>query len=244
VVVFTVSERMRRRLLLLVSLGLLLLLVRLGTWGMEGAFTAGQLHPVRWVDIDAKKLALTFDISWGEKTLPGVLEALDAHDVDCTFFVSGTWSMTHPELLRQIVQAGHEIGSHGHKHIRLSQYPRDVIEDNISTAHDIIKDITGRDPNLFRPPDGDFNDLVIRTAMELGYTTIIWDTDSLDWKNPGVDFMVKRVLKKAHPGDIVLLHASDSAKQTPEALPLIIEGLRERGYDLVTISELFQEEHD
>lgn len=77
-------------------------------------------------------------------------------------------------------------------------------------------------------PNGDFDKRVLRIADTLNYQVVQWDTDSLDWKNPGVDQIVDRVVSKAHPGDIVLLHASDSVKQTHEALPQIIEQLRQK----------------
>ena len=97
---------------------------------------------------------------------------------------------------------------------------------------------TGKKPNLIRFPNGDFDKRVLKIADSLGYKTIQWDTDSRDWMNPGKDEIVKRVLTKAHPGDIVLLHASDSCRQTHEALPEIIDGLRSKGYEFVTVSEL------
>jgi peptidoglycan/xylan/chitin deacetylase (PgdA/CDA1 family) len=87
-------------------------------------------------------------------------------------------------------------------------------------------------------PNGDFDRRVLRVANELGYKVIQWDTDSLDWKNPGVNQIVNRVVKRAHPGDIILLHASDSCLQTHEALPQIIDQLRGKGYTFQTVSQL------
>jgi len=79
---------------------------------------------------------------------------------------------------------------------------------------------------------------VVDTARSLGYETVIWAVDSLDWKNPGVDFMVERVLGRTFSGAIVLMHASDSSQQIQDALPLIIDGLRGKGFRLVPLSEL------
>jgi peptidoglycan/xylan/chitin deacetylase (PgdA/CDA1 family) len=79
---------------------------------------------------------------------------------------------------------------------------------------------------------------VLRIADELGYRAIQWDTDSKDWTNPGTDQIIQTVVSQAHPGDIILMHASDSVKQTHEALPVIIDGLRAKGYEFATISEL------
>jgi peptidoglycan/xylan/chitin deacetylase (PgdA/CDA1 family) len=98
--------------------------------------------------------------------------------------------------------------------------------------------MTGKKPLLIRMPNGDFDKRVLSIANNLGYSVIQWDTDSQDWTNPGTDVIVNNVLSKAHPGDIVLMHASDSSKETHLALPVIIEKLRSKGYEFVTVSEL------
>jgi peptidoglycan/xylan/chitin deacetylase (PgdA/CDA1 family) len=90
-------------------------------------------------------------------------------------------------------------------------------------------------------PNGDFDKRVLRIANELNYKVIQWDTDSLDWMNKGVEQIVNRVVTKAHPGDIVLLHASDSCKQTHLALPIIIDKLRSDGYSFVTVTQLINQ---
>jgi peptidoglycan/xylan/chitin deacetylase (PgdA/CDA1 family) len=105
----------------------------------------------------------------------------------------------------------------------------------------LLTELIGKEPNLIRLPNGDFDKRVLRIADDLGYSVIQWDTDSQDWLNKGVDTLVNRVVSKAHPGDIVLLHASDSSQQTHEALPAIIQQLREKGYQFVSVSELIKQ---
>ncbi|MFC4765911.1 polysaccharide deacetylase family sporulation protein PdaB [Effusibacillus consociatus] len=191
------------------------------------------------VQTDQKVVALTFDISWGEKTPGPVLDVLEKKGLKkATFFLSGPWTSTHPEIAKRIRTMGFEIGSHGHLHKNFSQYSNDWIHDQVKKAEEAIFDTTGVKTKLIRTPNGDFNKRVLEKLHSMGYTTIQWDTDSLDWKNPGVDTIVNRVLSKAHPGDIILMHASDSCKQTVEALPRIIDGLREKGYEFVTVTEL------
>lgn len=158
-----------------------------------------------------------------------------------TFFLSSPWSKTHPEIVTSIKDAGYEIGSHGHKHVNYSTLSNEEIRTQITTAHTVLTELTGTQPNLIRMPNGDFDKRVLQVASDLGYKVIQWDTDSLDWKNIGVDNIVNRVTSKAHPGDIVLLHASDSCKQTHEALPQIIDKLRSQGYEFVTVSELISQ---
>ncbi|CAI6085432.1 polysaccharide deacetylase family sporulation protein PdaB [Cohnella sp. JJ-181] len=202
-------------------------------------------HPpaaVYSVPTDRKVVALTFDISWGEKRAQPILDILKQKNVNnVTFFLSSPWSKTHPDIVQKIVDSGYEIGSHGHKHVNYSQLSEDDIRKQIQTAHGMLSDQTGKSPNLIRMPNGDFDKRVLRIAEDLNYKVIQWDTDSLDWKNPGVNTIVQRVVTKAHPGDIILLHASDSCLQTHEALPQIIDQLRAQGYEFVTVSQLMSQ---
>ncbi|MVP02219.1 polysaccharide deacetylase family sporulation protein PdaB [Paenibacillus lutrae] len=205
-------------------------------------FSSGAPAAIYNVKTEKKQIALTFDISWGEVRTDPILDILEQKGVkNATFFLSSPWSKSHPDTVNRIVKSGYEIGSHGHKHVNYSSLGDEEIRKQIQTAHGVLEDITGKAPNLIRLPNGDFDKRVLSIADQLGYRVIQWDTDSLDWKNPGVDQIINRVVNKAHPGDIVLLHASDSCKQTHEALPAIIEQLRSKGYEFVTVSELMKQ---
>ncbi|MFD2331834.1 polysaccharide deacetylase family sporulation protein PdaB [Cohnella sp. GCM10020058] len=214
-------------------------------WTERDNITVFAPHPpaaVYSVPTDRKIVALTFDISWGDKRAQPILDILKEKNVkNVTFFLSSPWSKTHPDIVQNIVDGGYEIGSHGHKHVNYSQLSDDEIRKQIQTAHGMLSDQTGKSPNLIRMPNGDFDKRVLRIAEDLNYKVIQWDTDSLDWKNPGVNAIVQRVVTKAHPGDIILLHASDSCLQTHEALPQIIDQLRAKGYEFVTVSQLMSQ---
>lgn len=231
----------------MVCLGLLAMIYLLGF--MNGRFfmpaspVIGPLAkemPIFYVQKKAPEATLTFDISWGEKTLPLVLKILKEHQVPATFFLSGPWAVQHPEAVRMIYDQGHEIASHGDRHVNLSEYPKEVVRENISKAHQDLLSVVNQVAPFFRPPNGDYDDLVIDTARELGFETVIWAVDSLDWKNPGPDYMVERVMKRVFPGAVILCHASDSSKQIHLALPGIIRGLRAKGYKLVNLSQLME----
>jgi polysaccharide deacetylase family sporulation protein PdaB len=190
---------------------------------------------------ERKVLSLTFDISWGEQRVGPILDILQQKKVQkATFFLSAPWAESHPEIVRRILDAGFEIGSHGYKHANYSRFKDDEIRTQIRTAHAALTKVTGMSPRLIRMPNGDYDQRVLRIAHELGYRTIQWDTDSKDWTNPGTQSIIQSVITGAHPGDIVLLHASDSVKQTHEALPVIIDELRSRGYTFATVTELIQ----
>ncbi len=191
------------------------------------------------VDTNEKKIALTFDISWGENRAVPILDILKQKKVNkVTFFLSAPWSQRHPTIVKRIVDDGYEIGSHGYKHDYYTKYADEEIRSQIGKAHTILTEMTGKKPNLIRLPNGDFDKRVLRIAANMGYTVIQWDTDSKDWMNPGVDQIVHNVVSKAHAGDIILMHASDSCKETHLALPTIIDKLRSQGYEFVTVSEL------
>lgn len=207
--------------------------------GNVSVFSEEEPSAVYSVPTEKKVIALTFDISWGDKRTEPILKVLQENKVQkATFFLSSPWSKTHPEIVTAIKDAGYEIGSHGHRHENYSSLTEEEIRKEISTAHSILTDLTGKEPKLLRLPNGDFDKRVLQAANSLNYQVVQWDTDSLDWKNPGVQTIVDRVVSKAHPGDIVLLHASDSSKQTHEALPVIIDKLKNQGYAFVTVSEL------
>jgi polysaccharide deacetylase family sporulation protein PdaB len=237
----TVSRRARQAIRIFVLLVCALAIARLGVAVTTGELPVmGRLEPIRKVPGVEDKVALTFDVSWGELTLPKVLAVLEEYDVRCTFFLSGPWAASHPELVAEIVADGHEIASHGHRHVNLTGLKEEEIRENLGRAAEAIEAASGRKPNLLRPPNGVYNDLVIRTAESMGYTVIHWGLDSHDWMNPGVNYIVKRVLERTKPGDVVLMHASDTCRQTDQALPAIIEGLVSQGFVLVTVSELLE----
>ena len=104
------------------------------------------------------------------------------------------------------------------------------------TSSKIIESVTGKKPDLFRAPFGDYNDALIETAEEMGLYTIQWDVDSLDWKGLKSGEMAARVINKTQNGSIILMH--NDGEHTVEALPLIIEGLKNKGFTFVTIGEL------
>ncbi len=204
-------------------------------------FSYSEPSAIYSVVTDKKVISLTFDISWGEKRAEPILKILQDKGVKkATFFLSSPWSSSHPEIVKKIVDAGYEIGSHGHKHVNYSQLSNEDIRKQIQTAHGVLSEMTGKTPNLIRMPNGDFDKRVLQVANDLGYKVIQWDTDSHDWMNKGADNIIQRVVSKAHPGDIVLLHASDSCKQTHLALPTIIDELTAKGFEFATVSEMLQ----
>ncbi len=190
---------------------------------------------------EQKVVAMTFDHSWGNKFTSSILDTLKKNDTKVTFFIMGPWARKFPEVAKRIAADGHEIGSHGYLHENYGDRTPEWVREDIKKAHDLIKEITGVEPTLIRPPNGHYSNQSLKVTEELGYKTIIWNIDSLDWKNPGRDAIINRVVKRLKPGGIILLHASDTPVQTADALPILLDKIKEQGYKIVTVSELLKD---
>ncbi len=206
--------------------------------GVQAPLKPADRYSLRDVVTTQKVAALTFDISWGTVMPTKVFDILERDHVAATFFVSGPWAKQNAALVKAMANAGYEVESHGWAHVNYTGLSNAGVQENIQKAGQVIKDITGQAPTFVRPPNGDFSPRTIAAAKQIGYTTVTWGTDSLDWMNPGVGTIIRRVVTRIHPGDIVLMHASDTCKQTDLALPTIIQDLKQKGYQLVTMKKL------
>ena len=227
---------------------LCLLLAAAGTWNfqkesLEVSSRVGERDlPIYCVDTGEKKVALSFDAAWGNEDTEKILAILEKQNVHVTFFMTGGWVEKYPEDVKKIATAGHDLGNHSENHKNMSQLSKDEIKKEIMEVHEKVKNLTGIDMKLFRPPYGDYDNLVIQTAMECGYYPIQWSVDSLDWKNYGVDSIIKTVTehKDLAPGAIILCH--NGAKYTAQALDEMITNLKNQGYSLIPVSQLIYTE--
>jgi peptidoglycan/xylan/chitin deacetylase (PgdA/CDA1 family) len=185
------------------------------------------------------RVALTFDAGWEfAPTLP-LLQVLKDHGLQVTFFPRGKWLEDHPDLAAAIRAGGHEIGSHSYTHPYMTQLPVAEMEAELSKAKQALVNVLGADAfiPLYRPPYGDHNATVSASLAKNGYGYVVmWQVDSLDWKEPGVDAIVKLVLEKVTDGGIVLMHLG--TMQTVEALPRILAALEERKLSVVRVTDL------
>ncbi|AZR72406.1 deacetylase [Anoxybacter fermentans] len=198
--------------------------------------TTKRLVPIYKVDTPEKKIAITIDGVWGAEKTSRILDIFDKYNVKITFFFGGYWLEKYPDMVREIDKRGHEIGNHTYTHPHCNSLAPEQLRQELEKTSLLIQDLTGKWPRFFRPPFGEYNNTVIRVAEEENYQVIQWSIDSLDWKEPGVHFIVKRVLEKAGPGEIVLMH--NNGKHTADALEIIVPRLIEMGYKIVPLSEL------
>ena len=194
--------------------------------------------PIYSVETEQKVVAITFDAAWGADDTDVLLEILAEHEVIATFFVCGYWAEKYAEQLKKLAVAGHDIANHGDTHAHVASLTFDQNLQEIAGAHEKVRKILGIEMDLYRPPYGEYNNVVLEAAEHLKYYTIQWDVDSLDWKRQGVDAIVKRVLehKSLQNGSILLFH--NDLPDTPEALRIILKSLTEKGYGFVPVSQL------
>lgn len=191
---------------------------------------------------DTSSVALTFDDGPTPDT-ERVLDVLDAYNVRATFFMLGRNVELYTETARRIVREGHEIGNHSYSHtIYLYRSPRETRR-QLERTQETITRVTGERPLWSRPPCGVRSPAYFKTTRRLGLRTVQWDVAAFDWKNLKAAEIARRVVRRAGAGSIILLHDGDSAcerdrSETVAALPLIIEGLKERGLRVVPLAEL------
>ncbi len=201
-----------------------------------GASAATRELPIYNVRRDNKCVALTFDAAWGNEDTQELIDILGKYDVTATFFLVGSWVDKYPESVRQLHEAGMELGNHSDDHPHMAKLSDTEIAQQVTDCNAKIEAITGKPVELFRCPYGEYDDDVISTIKSLGIDTIQWNVDSLDWKDLTAQEIYERVTQRVSAGSIVLFH--NAAKHTPEALPAIIEYLLAEGYDIVPVSEL------
>jgi peptidoglycan/xylan/chitin deacetylase (PgdA/CDA1 family)/GT2 family glycosyltransferase len=194
------------------------------------------------------RIALTFDDGPNEPYTSHVLSILEQHEIKATFFVIGQNARRYPEVCRRIVTTGNVIGNHSYHHRKslCLRWGKAVARD-IKLAHQAIHECTGFEPKLFRPPYGYRTPWLMRTARHLGYTVVTWDNMTGDWKaNKSGEEIGQTIVQRAKPGSVIVLHDGRDSRpsydrsQMLQALPFVIETLKERGFDFVTIPELFE----
>ena len=203
----------------------------------------GRQLPIYCVDTTEKKIALTFDAAWGNEDTGQILEILKKHGVRVTFFMTGGWVESYPDDVKAILAAGHDLGNHSENHKNMSQLSDAEKKEELMKVHEKVRTLTGYEMFLFRPPYGDYDNAVVNVAKGNGYYTIQWDVDSLDWKDYGVDSIIKTVTQHKHLGNGSIILCHNGAKYTAKALDMLIATLKNEGYTFVPVSELIYKDN-
>lgn len=192
----------------------------------------------------SKKLALTYDDGPNDPHTLRLLELLAKYDVEATFFLIGRYVGMRPDIVRDLIRAGHEIGNHTQTHPLLIFQPAARIRQELADCQAAIFDATGSPAKLFRPPFGGRRPAVMRIARKLDMEPVMWNVTGYDWNAKSADDIERKVSRRVAGGDVILLHdgghlamGADRSK-TVEATKRFLEKYRAEGYSFKTISEM------
>lgn len=197
--------------------------------------------PVYCVETSEPKVAFTMNCAWNADDIDSILETLSKHNVKITFFMVGDWVDKYPEAVKKISDAGHEIANHsdGHKHV--NNLTLEENENEIKLCSKKIEKITGNKTSLYRGPYGEYNNTVIQAAENQKHITIQWSLDTLDYNGLTGDEMWARLNEKLKNGDIILSH--NGTEHTADSLDKLLTNIKEKGFQVVTVSELIYREN-
>lgn len=215
-------------------------LASLDEYELEVVASARRELPIYNVGREDNKIALTIDAAWEDKSTIALLDLFDEKDVKTTWFLCGYWVDDHPDKVEELAKRGHVIGNHSATHPHMSKLSSEQIKGELTQVSTNVTRITGTPTTLFRPPYGEYDDNVVTSARAAGYEVIQWDVDTVDWKESAtVDSILNRVLKNVKSGSIILCH--NNATHVLEYMPQLIDALKERGFEFVTVPELLLE---
>lgn len=192
-------------------------------------------EPVKNIDPKKPMVALTFDDGPTRRYTTAILDALKENNASATFFVLGSRAKNAPDVLQRMILEGSEIGNHSYSHKQLTTLSKENIKEEISEAQESIYNITHRYPKIIRPPYGSKNDTLLQCAN--GKKIVTWTLDTSDWRTKDAKTIVEYVMDKVKNNDIILMH--DLYASSAQAAVILIPKLKEAGYQLVTVSELY-----
>ncbi len=203
--------------------------------GSASVFSStNKLVPIYCGDKNSNNVTLMINVYWGTEYLDKMLTTLKKLDVQTTFFVGGMWAQKENGMLNRIKEDGHEIANHGYFHKDHDKISAERNREEISMTEQVIEKTCGVKTKLFMPPSGAFNQTTLKVAGELGYKTIMWSKDTIDWRDKNPTLIYNRATQNIAGGDLILMHPTLA---TSEVLEDIIVSLKRGGWNLVTVSK-------
>ena len=202
--------------------------------GVMNVFSQNAYEPFYHGDVQKKNVSLMVNVYWGTEYLDDMIRIFAENEIQTTFFVGGTWAIKEDDMLKKIYDAGHEIGNHGYFHKSHDKIGEQGNRDEILNTHNLVKEILGIEMNLFAPPSGAFSEMTLKVAEGIGYKTIMWTKDTVDWRDKNTELIYERAIKNERGGDFILMHPT---KNTVEALDRIIKHYKQSGFCVTTVSE-------
>lgn len=235
------KDRIRTYLVSILTVAMLIIFSNIGNVKTVQTSAPMKYLPIYNVKTNEKKIAFTMNCAWNADDIDSILETLKNNNVHITFFMVGEWVDKYPEAVKKIYEAGHEIGSHSNTHPHVNKLSAEKNLEEIKLSVNKIEQITGQKTNIYRAPYGEYNDTVIKTAQENGYYTIQWNLDTLDYKGLTGEEMWNRLKNKLENGSIILSH--NGTKHTADSLDMLIKNIKEKGYEVTTVSNLIYKDN-
>lgn len=185
-----------------------------------------------------KQVALTFDDGPDGKVTPAIIDILNKYKVKGNFFFLGSHVEAHPQVVKKAYNSGHLVLSHSYNHVELPKLTAKEIKIEIERAGNSIKSVIGKEPAIIRTPYGETNKQVVEIAQQEGYSVVLWSIDTLDWSQKEASNIVNNVMIHVRNGDIILMHSDSKKTEAAKALPDLIEGLEEKGFEMVDLETL------
>lgn len=182
-------------------------------------------------------VSFMINVAWGNEYIPEILKTLKDENVKTTFFLDGSWLQRNKAIAERMLEEGHELSNHAYSHKNMSRLSRSAAETEILKTEHLLNEL-GVKNRLFAPPSGDFNLETVRIAKQLGLYTVLWTHDTVDWKKPDPDSVVRKITSRMEPGALILMHPTEASSK---ALGPMIQYAKKHGYAVGTASDLISE---
>ena len=197
--------------------------------------------PIYNVQTEENAVSLTMNCAWNADDIDSILDTLNKYNIKITFFIVGDWADKYPEAVKKINENGHEIGNHSNTHPHINKLNIDKNCEEITKCSEKLKNITGKEVNLYRCPYGEYNNTVINASNSLNYYPIQWSLDTLDYTGLTGNEMWNRLDRKLKKGDIILMH--NGTKHTADSLELLIKNIQSKGFEIKKVSDIIYKDN-
>lgn len=208
---------------------------------LEVSSNTNENLPIYNVQTEENAVSLTMNCAWNADDIDSILDTLNKYNIKITFFIVGDWADKYPEAVKKINENGHEIGNHSNTHPHVNKLNIDKNCEEITKCSEKLKNITGKEVNLYRCPYGEYNNIVINAANSLNYYPIQWSLDTLDYTGLTGNEMWNRLDGKLKKGDIILMH--NGTKHTADSLELLIKNIQSKGFEIKKVSDIIYKDN-
>ena len=215
-------------------LALVLVVVGVVCFYPTAAHVSGLEDRVHYRGTSGDGVSLMFNVYWGTQEVESILEVLAAYDAKATFFIGGSWADDNTACVRKIVEAGHEVGSHGYFHRDHTTLGYEGNVEEISRSVQFLQLAAGVPVTLFAPPSGAYDEDTVNAAESLGLRTVMWSRDTIDWRDKDEETCYLRATEDLQAGELILMHPME---HTLAALPRILEYCNSHSLRPITVGE-------